>query len=903
MTAPVRLAEALADRYRVERELGQGGMATVYLAQDLRHGRKVALKVLRPELSAILGGERFLKEIELTAGLQHPHILPLHDSGEAGGHVYYVMPYVEGESLRDRLNREKQLPIADAVRIATEVASALDYAHRHGVIHRDIKPENILLHDGSALVADFGIALAASTAGGGTRMTETGMSLGTPHYMSPEQALGEREITARSDVYALGCVLYEMLTAEPPFTGNTAQAIIARVMTEQPRSLVLQRHTIPPHVEAAVAQALEKLPADRFATAAEFAAALANPAFGGGTLARTVATPAHRRADAPTRRQAILRPLPWALTLAALALAVWALLRPVPPAPVHRFALGLPASQAPDPTAQFAISPDGARLVIDFRPPGGRSQLWVEERDRYEARPIPGTDGAFDPTFSPDGQWLAFVQGGQLRKLQVTGGTAVTLADSAAAVPGVAWLDDGTLVFARAGRRELRQVSEVGGETRTVWSDSSAQVENVVALPGSRGILFTRCIGGCQLEQALYVLDLRDGASRLLQPGAVRGYYAHTGHLLFVRPDGALLATRFDPDRLEPSGTPVPVRDSISVVDANTALLALSDEGTLVFRAGAPGASAPRYRMVWKDRSGRETVVDSSWTFRHAAFGANAGWSLSPDGTRLAIGLSTDAGDNIWVKHLPAGPEVRVTFDSASEYRPRWTPDGRSVVFGSNRAGSAGLYRRPADGTGTDSLVLRGQIYEGQLSPDGRWLVARGGGQISLVGGRNIGVMRLGVDTALVPLVATSFDESELALSPDARWLAYVSDETGRPEVFIRPFPDAGSAKFQVSTGGGVAPLWARSGRELFYVTPQREMVAVPIAPGPALALGARQPLFRLDPELYLLEREFYTPYDVSPDGKRFLMARRVVSDSPADAPLLVTLNWFEELRRQLGGR
>src|SRR6266404_4523124 len=233
---PDRLAAALADRYRIERELGQGGMATVYMAEDLKHHRKVAVKVLRPELASALGPERFLREIETTANLRHPHILPLYDSGEAGGFLFYVMPLVEGESLRDRLTREKQLPIDDALRIASEVASALDYAHRHGVIHRDIKPENILLHDGRALVADFGIALAASKAGG-TRMTETGMSLGTPHYMSPEQAMGEREITARSDVYALGVVLYEMLTGDPPFTGSTAQAIVARVLTEKPRTL------------------------------------------------------------------------------------------------------------------------------------------------------------------------------------------------------------------------------------------------------------------------------------------------------------------------------------------------------------------------------------------------------------------------------------------------------------------------------------------------------------------------------------------------------------------------------------------------------------------------------------------------------------------------------------------
>src|SRR5689334_1803890 len=306
------LSTALADRYRIERELGAGGMATVYLAEDLKHDRKVAIKVLRPELSAVIGAERFLREIKTIAGLQHPHILGLIDSGiarvgsqearpepssraERGGRegsgggassgapdsrlptpdlfVYYVMPFVEGESLRDKLTREKQLSIAEAVRIATEVAGALDYAHRHGVVHRDIKPENILLHDGRPLVADFGIALAASRAGG-TRMTETGMSLGTPHYMSPEQAMGEREITARSDVYALGCVTYEMLIGDPPFTGSTAQAIVAKVMTADPPPLAAQRRSVSPQVESAVLTALEKLPADRFATPAEFAAAL-----------------------------------------------------------------------------------------------------------------------------------------------------------------------------------------------------------------------------------------------------------------------------------------------------------------------------------------------------------------------------------------------------------------------------------------------------------------------------------------------------------------------------------------------------------------------------------------------------------------------------------------------------
>ncbi|MEO6529041.1 MAG: protein kinase, partial [Gemmatimonadaceae bacterium] len=309
---PTRLSAALAERYRVERELGQGGMATVYLAEDLKHRRKVALKVLKPELAAVIGADRFLREIETIAGLQHPHILGLIDSGEVDGTAYYVMPFVDGESLRDRLVREKQLPIADTIRIATEIAGALHYAHRHGVIHRDIKPENILLHDGQALVADFGIALAVSTAGG-ARMTETGMSLGTPHYMSPEQAMGEREITARSDIYALGATTYEMLVGEPPFTGPTAQAIIAKVLTSDPVAPAALRRTVPPAVDAAVLIALQKLPADRFGSAAQFAEALTS------ATVRTDPTGAARTTAATGWRSPRVRRVALAVAFAGIA--------------------------------------------------------------------------------------------------------------------------------------------------------------------------------------------------------------------------------------------------------------------------------------------------------------------------------------------------------------------------------------------------------------------------------------------------------------------------------------------------------------------------------------------------------------------------------------------------------
>ncbi|MGE3617215.1 MAG: serine/threonine-protein kinase, partial [Gemmatimonadales bacterium] len=356
MTAgPERLAAALADRYRIERELGRGGMAIVYLAQDLRHDRKVALKVLRPELAAAIGAERFLAEIRTTAALQHPHILPLFDSGAADGFLFYVMPFVQGETVRDRLQREKQLPVGEAVRIATEVAAALDYAHRHGVIHRDIKPENILLHDGSALVADFGIALAASTADG-VRMTETGMSLGTPSYMSPEQAAGEREITARSDVYALGCVLYEMLLGEPPFTGPTIQATVAKVLGEKPAGIVARRERVPIEVEDAVLTALEKLPADRFASAGEFAAALQGQVAHSTTQYRRLTTVASR--DGARWRRAALALA--ALTVVATAAAVRGWLRPAPE-PVLRLSVPAPAGTTFLEHPEWpALSPDGA---------------------------------------------------------------------------------------------------------------------------------------------------------------------------------------------------------------------------------------------------------------------------------------------------------------------------------------------------------------------------------------------------------------------------------------------------------------------------------------------------------------------------------------------------------------
>ncbi|HVL18713.1 MAG TPA: serine/threonine-protein kinase [Gemmatimonadales bacterium] len=663
-----RLQLALSDRYRIEREIGAGGMATVFLAQDLRHDRRVALKLLRPELSAVIGAERFLAEIKLTANLQHPHILPLFDSGEvvvdnpegAQRYLFYVMPFVEGESLRARLNREKQLPVAEAVRIAVEVASALDYAHRHGVVHRDIKPENILLHDGQALVADFGIALAASKAGG-NRMTETGMSLGTPHYMSPEQAMGEREITARSDVYALGVVLYEMLTGDPPFTGSTAQAIVARVLTEPPRPILPQRHTIPPEVEGAILVALEKLPADRFASAAEFADALK----GRGTAPTRIPTAgvgaAAPGAMAHGRTGARVYGLAAGLVLALLG-AAWGWLRPAPATSVNRFSLYLPPAQALAPVNisgnRIAISPDGQRMVY-VGPAQTGIQLWLRDHDQLQATPVPGTAGGGSPFFSPDGSQLGFlIQGTRLRTVALGGGPTVPLSDSVNSSGGY-WGTDGYIyIEVDSG---IARLPATGGRLEQLYNmldHQEAGAEFPVVLPGAKGLVFrTRRTNQAIGDFQIVAMPIPKSGEKRVQPHVLtRGVYARyspTGHLLVVTGEGKLVAFPFDPGKLAITGAPVSLLEGIGIeIGGFSTTLQLSNSGTLVYTTGA--AARPR-QAVWVSREGLETQVDSSWV----PPGTIVNTSLSPDGTALAADIVLNGNNALWIKQLPSGPASR----------------------------------------------------------------------------------------------------------------------------------------------------------------------------------------------------------------------------------------------------
>jgi serine/threonine-protein kinase len=892
-----RLKVAVADRYLIERELGQGGMATVYLAHDVKHDRKVALKVLRPELAAVIGAERFLQEIKVTANLQHSHILPLYDSGAAEGFLYYVMPYVEGETLRTRIDREKQLAVDEAVAIARAVAAALEHAHKQGVVHRDIKPENILLRDNDPLIADFGIALAVSHAAG-NRLTETGLSIGTPHYMSPEQAMGDRELDARSDVYSLGAVVYEMLTGDPPYSGSTAQAIVARVITEEPRPITAQRRTVPPHVADAVHKALHKLPADRFHSAASFAEALVTPGY---------VTPTHVRTGVHTAAAPVSvwkRALWPGIAAILLAAAILGWLRPRTPAPVARYGLALPPGQevilGANPT--FALAPDGSFIVYDGFVEQG-AQLWIKPRDRYEATPVSGTGSpalgpATAPAVSPDGAWIMFTVGGQLRKVPRVGGSAVTIADSVSMTTrGVAWLDDGTIVY-RDTQNRLRRASDAGGSAAVVWTPpAEGDVRPILPtpLPKARGVLFTACYGASCQPLDLWILDLRSGESRLLVSGVAQGWYAGTGHLVYVRPDGGVFAAPFDLGSLDLTGQAVPIVEGVRVAGGRTPSFALSRSGTVLMAIGpSAGGIGPRYEAVWVERDGKVTPIDSTWTFHTTG---NSGWALSPDGRRLATKLTSELGDDIWIKELDGGPLSRLTVDPAGEFRPRWTPDGRTVSYMSTRGENADVFIRRADGTLPPELLvdLDEPIFEVLWSRDGRWLVLRTG----LGGNRDIWAQRLGVDSAPARLLATDFDERAVSLSPDARWIAYQSDETGRNEVYVRPFPDITAGKWTISLDGGSRPLWSHSGRELFYADGMdARMMAAQIRAGPGgIEVTERRPLFSL--ANYLLSAN-YTPFDVSADDRRFLMLREVGAANETQNALIVIENWFGELRERV---
>ncbi len=890
-----RLSSALADRYKIIRHLGEGGMATVYLAEDLKHERQVAVKVLRPELAAVLGAERFVQEIKTTANLQHPHILPLFDSGTAGGEgegapqpfLYYVMPFIDGETLRDKLDRETQLGIDEAVKITVEIADALDYAHRHGIIHRDIKPENILLHDGRPMVADFGIALAVSVAAGG-RMTETGLSLGTPHYMSPEQATAEKDLTARSDIYSLGSMLYEMLTGDPPHTGSTAQQIIMKIVTDEARSVTDLRKTVPPNVAAATAKALEKLPADRFESAAAFGEALGASDFAVANAGVSRATASTRHGSGTDLVKVGLAAL--SASLALLLIWSWFFNVPTPPGVIR--VVTKPAARS-EIFRQFgttiALSPDGRSMIRSGAGSSGEGKLWLRRWDRLGEEELRGVDGAYSPMYSPDGQSVGFLSRlNHLAVFSLVNGTQTTvldsgLSDTSVRGGGIDWGQDG-FIYA-AGLSGLIRVDPENGDSEqlTVFDSDRGEVTHawVNALPNGRGALLTLIPENVADLQAhvVAVANFETGEIAEIYQ-AVFARYLHSGHVLFVLPDGSLFAARFNQDRLALESEALPLPDTVEVGSLGAAELAVSESGRVAYVKTREATG----QLVWVDRNGEAEPV-GDWGREGLLDPA-----LSPDGTKLAVSAFDTEGWHVWVRPLDGGTPVRISFSGVTNTRASWSPDGESLAFISDPDGPARAVVAASDGSGVPREVPLDdprEIFGISWSHDGSWLMLRTDNQAE--GRGDIIAIRPFVDSTARVLVASPAEEISPFLSPDGSILAYVSDVTGRREVYVREFlSDPSTEGMRVSRDGGEEPLWSRNGRELFYRGATDSIISVQIAPGPRL--GRRETLFSAHP---FDPHQFHRNYDISLDDRRFLM----FAGSEEEDELVVVFNLAEELR------
>ncbi len=862
-------------------------MATVYAARDLRHGRDVAFKLLKPELSALVGADRFAAEIRTTANLQHPNILPLFDSGDAEGLLFYVMPLVGGESLAQRLHREGQLAVDDAVRIAIDVAEALDYAHRHGVIHRDIKPANILLRDGKPLVSDFGIALAVSEGEAG-RLTETGLALGTPVYMSPEQATRDSHVGAATDIYALGCVLYEMLVGEPPYHGSTPQAILGKIVRGAPIPAREVRRTVPANVDAAIRRALERVPADRFAAAGDFARALRDPGFR-HDVERT-ATPAAGRS---ALRMSALVGL--GALLGGIATAVWLSTRDDPSSPgVQRFAMLTSGRDALDSRSvgqDVAISPDGRSIAYVGRTADGSAyQIHLRTIGELQGAPVRGSEGGIAPFFSPDGLWIGFVDAANervLRRVPTAGGGATaiaTLPDSVPYIVGASWGADDRIVVASGQAAGLYRVSVEGG---TVEQLTKGQHHWPSIIEGRDAVLFMDHTRG----QHLGVLDLRTGEVAPLGLEGTSPRYVSTGHLVYARADGSVWGVPFDAASLDVRGSPVLMLEGIEVKSANesAANFSISPQGHLVY---ATGGSATNLVLVAAD--GARSVL-----LELPAFSAFP--RFSPDGSRVAYIASSGDGSgevDLWVIDLARAARARVTFNGTNRFYPLWTADGQGLThYAGSDARGRPLVSSAADGSGVpDTLLARmdGRMRPTSWSPDGLTLAYVVSPESSPTGSLDIALLHVNGDQRRSePFLATPFNESGPVFSPDGRWIAWVSDKAGQPDIYARPFPGPG-AEVAISVGGAREPKWAASGREIYYRR-VGDLMAVPVeARGNTLTVGEPRRVFA-DP----YRREgLVANYDVSPRGDRFVMVEDAApTNAPAAGRLYVVLNWFEELR------
>ncbi|MEO7363070.1 MAG: protein kinase, partial [Gemmatimonadaceae bacterium] len=826
----LRLQSVVRDAYLVRRRIAAGGMASVYLADDVKHQRRVAIKVFVSDDTtndSTQNAERFLSEIRVTARLQHPNLLPLFDSGASAGLSYYVMPFVNGETLRDRLQRESMLPVDEALRLVHAIAGAVQHAHAEGVAHRDLKPANILLRDGQPLIADFGIALALADKEE-RRRTRSGMLIGTAQYMSPEQATGEDTIDGRTDIYSLGAMLYEMLVGDPPHVASTTQGVLAKVRAETPTAVHLLRETIPLSVSLAVDRALAKRPADRFQSMREFDEALfagrsAGVHSGSHTESHTDPN-TDLRANAPLPNsldtQSGIRAPKFAYTASAagllllIAAGVFLTRNKRVEAPTTAGDAGTRFIVAPLADAAIgrspSITPDGASLVYAGSAETGR-RLFVRNVNELVARALPGTEGALNTFVSPDGKWIGYISADdKLQKVPLAGGTPTALA-GVFRYSDAAWVGNSRLVVSSYGQQGLSWTTGHSDGLQQLTRLDTLRRESShgrpFVLPDARTMLFlvSHDRSGPGPEPGELAAMALDTNAKEAQPfvrlgiqslGAV-GYV--DGWLLYVASDGGgLMAVRFDVATRSVRGEPVQVLDQ---ADGGIDVAAIASNGTLLYTR-ARDSNIP-------------LLVDSAGTAKpllHDVSGSFMSPRLSPDGKRIAMQVTTKRGNDIWVYDLATNTPVHVT-SSGSAVGATWTPDGKEIVYFSTQGGTDAAWHAPTDGSTAPARLLASDgIFGLSVTADGRQLLFQ-----RMIRGRwSVWQSDMVGDHTPRPVVSEPYDALMPSLSPNGRWLAYATNESGRYEIYVRPYPGPGAA-VQLSHSGGTEPVWSHDGGRLYF--------------------------------------------------------------------------------------
>ena len=875
--------------YEIVASLGAGGMGEVYRARDIRLERTVAIKILPREVSSDpVRKQRFQREAKIVSSLNHPHICVLHDIGSQDGLDFLVMEYIDGETLSDRLKRGP-VPVEQVLKFGTQLADALDKAHVSGVIHRDLKPGNIMLTSVGAKLLDFGLAkpiapldvgVTLTAASEQSPLTEQGVIVGTFQYMSPEQVEGP-EADARSDIFSLGSVLYEMVTGQKAFEGKSRLSVASAILEREPKAISSVKPLTPYALDHVIRRCLAKDREQRWQTARDLKLELQwiSESRSQGTLAATTETP-----DSRPRMAKLLIWAAVSLVIAALTgLAAW-MSKPTPRQLVSRTVITLPPGQrlAELDELAVALSNDGTQLAY-VAIAGDTQQIYLRSMDNPQPRPIPGTQGGTNPFFSPDGQWLGFFADQKLKKISVNGEAVVTLGE-AGKPHGATWSSQGMIAFSAAQIAPLQQVPEAGGNPQSITRFERGEVSHRGPdfLPGGKALIFAATRGSYNWTNAqVAVQPLESGERRNLIKGAAYPRYASSGHLLYAQ-GGNLLAVPFDVQKLAITGTAAPVVEGVlQSRTSGTAQYSVSASGSLVYIPG--GVIADQRKLVWVDRSGKVTPVD-------APVRAYLFPRIGPDGKRVVVTIAEDV-TQIWLYDLARETLTRLTFEGDQNYNAVWSPDGKMIAFQARKEGSTEIYWQRVDGTGGPERLATSELpfVPMSWSPDGQTLAFI---EVNPETGFDLWVMSV-KDRKPQLFLRTPFNESVPRFSPDGHWMAYLSNESGRNEIYVRPFPGPG-AKLQISVDGGTEPAWNPTGRELFFRDGDKMMV-VEIALQPTLTASKPRVLFEGQ---FLASPATKPNYDVSRDGQRFLMVKAGAAGEAAPTQINVVFNWFEELKR-----